>query len=56
MHRRIASMLQVVGLGLVTAGAWLLAAWLAFVVAGAGLVALGVALERQSLAIGRGDG
>lgn len=45
MIRTLSSAAELVGIGLVVAGAWLFAAWLGLIVAGLALVLVGVALD-----------
>lgn len=46
--QRLSTLLELVGLALLTTGAAVLAAWLGLVVAGAGLILLALALDRPA--------
>lgn len=45
MIRTLSSVAELVGIGLVVAGAWMFAAWLGLIVAGLAFVLLGVVLD-----------
>lgn len=44
---KVADIVQVVGLAALSVGGFLVGAWLGWMIAGAGLTVLGVALERK---------